>query len=46
LSYQEKLSREIKALQQKLEAKDVLAFETQKKHSQAINELNKVHAER
>jgi len=45
-SYQEKLSREIKTLQQKLDAKDVLAFETQKKHGQAINDLNKVHAER
>lgn len=30
----------------KLEAKDVLAFETQKKHAAAINDLNKLHAER
>jgi myosin heavy subunit len=29
-----------------LEAKDVLAFETQKKHNSAINDLNKLHAER
>ena len=44
--YQEQLSGEIKALQVKLEAKEVLAWETQKKHANAINDLNKLHAER